>query len=141
MGTWHALHYPLKPGSEEKVKDIFRTSGRPDFDVKDADGAVVGRLLGTMAFVGREMAVRVIEVDGPLPLVAAHMSRQPEVRAFERELEQHLAVPRDMTTPDGARAFFREAALDCVLARRRDQPLDETPVGSNGKPSDENARR
>jgi hypothetical protein len=123
MSQWHALYYPLKAGSEEKVKELFKASGRPKFDVRNDQGEVVGRLLGTMAFVGKEMAVRVIEVEGPIPVVAAHMSRQPEVKAFERELEEHLAVPRDMVTPEGARAFFRDAALECVLARRHDQPL------------------
>jgi hypothetical protein len=121
--TWHALFYPLKSGSEEKVKDLFRTSGRPNFDVIDDGGRTVGRLLGTMAFVGKEMAVRVIEVEGSLREVAAHMSRQPEVRGFERQLEEHLAEPRDMTTPEGARQFFRDAALECVLHRRHDEPL------------------
>jgi len=121
MSTWHALFYPLKSGSEEKVRELFRTSGRPEFDVRDAGGERVGRLLGTMAFVGREMAVRVIEVEGPLPLVAAHMSRQAAVQAFERELEGHLAQPRDMSTPQGAREFFRLAALECVLSRRHDE--------------------
>lgn len=122
MGTWHALFYPLKPGVEEKVKDLFRTSGRPEFELKDADGKVIGKLLGTMAFVGNEMAVRVIEVEGPLPVVAAHMSRQPAVKEFERQLEELIAVPRDMGTPEGAREFFRRAALECVLSRRHDQP-------------------
>jgi hypothetical protein len=122
--TWHALFYPLKAGSEETVKELFRTSGRPRFEVRNDDGDVVGRLLGTMAFVGKEMAVRVIEVDGPLPMVAGHMSRQPEVREFERQLEEHLSRPRDMVTPEGARQFFRDAALECVLARRHDQPID-----------------
>ena len=128
MSQWHALFYPLKPGSEDAVKKLFRTSGRPGFDVRDEQGEVVGRLLGTMAFVGREMAVRVIEVEGALPLVAAHMSRQPEVRAFERELESHLSRPRDMMSPDGARQFFRDSALECVLNRRHDLPLDATAV-------------
>lgn len=125
MSQWHALFYPLKAGSEETVKELFRQSGRPTFDVSDGDGQVVGRLLGTMAFVGKEMAVRVIEVEGPLPMVAAHMSRQPEVKDFERQLEEHLARPRDMVTPEGARQFFRDAALECVLARRHDEPLSD----------------
>jgi hypothetical protein len=124
MSTWHALFYPLKPGSEEAVKELFRHSGRPQFDVHDEEGNAVGRLLGTMAFVGKEMAVRVIEVEGTLPMVAAHMSRQPAVRAFERELEEHLAKSRDMVSPEGARAFFRDAALECVLSRRHDEPLE-----------------
>ncbi len=123
MSTWHALFYPLKPGSEEKVKELFRNSGRPQFDVLDENGRKVGRLLGTMAFVGREVAVRVIEIEGALPQVAAHMSRQQAVREFERELEEHLAVPRDMLTPEGAREFFRNAALECVLHRRHDQEI------------------
>jgi SchA/CurD like domain-containing protein len=125
MSTWNALFYPLKPGSEDKVKELFRTSGRPEFEVRDQNGEVVGRLLGTMAFVGKEMAVRVMEVEGPLPLVAAHMSRQPAVRAFEVELEDHLAKERDMRTPQGAQAFFRDASLELVLSRRHDEPLAE----------------
>src|SRR3954468_7296995 len=103
MSTWNALFYPLKPGSEETVKELFRISGRPEFEVRDENGTVVGKLLGTMAFVGRELAVRVMEVEGPLPLVAAHMSRQPAVREFEVKLEEHLARGRDMRTPEGAR--------------------------------------
>jgi hypothetical protein len=128
MPQWHALFYPLKAGSEEEVKRLFRESGRPRFDVRDEDGAVTGQLLGTLAFVGKEMAVRVIEVDGPLSMVAAHMSRQPEVREFERQLEQYLSKPRDMLTPEGARQFFKEAALECVLSRRHDQPLESAAV-------------
>jgi SchA/CurD like domain len=126
MSQWHALFYPLTAGSEEEVKRLFRESGRPQFDVRNDDGEIAGRLLGTLAFVGKEMAVRVIEVDGSLPMVAAHMSRQPEVREFERQLEQHLSKPRDMLTPEGARQFFQEAALECVLSRRHDQPLETT---------------
>jgi hypothetical protein len=124
VSTWHALYYPLKPGSEEAVKELFRRSDRPRFDVSDENGDVVGRLLGTMVFVGKEMAVRVIEVEGPLPMVAAHMSRQPEVREFERQLEDHLTRPRDMRSPEGARQFFRDSALECVLNRRHDQPIE-----------------
>jgi hypothetical protein len=105
MSTWHALLYPIKAGSEETVKELFRNSGRPQFDITGPDGQVVGRLLATMAFVGKEAAIRVIHVDGPLPLVAAHMSRQPEVKEFERQLE-------------GARAFFQTAGMENVLIRQ-----------------------
>jgi hypothetical protein len=118
MSTWHALQYPIKRGSEEAVKELFRNSGRPSFEITSPDGKVVGRLLATMAFVGEGLAIRAIEVDGPLPLVAAHMSRQPEVREFEKQLEQHLTEGRDMVTPDGARAFFQKAGMENVLNRR-----------------------
>lgn len=122
MSTWHALYYPLRPGSEETVKGLFRLSGRPEHVMSDDGGRVVGRLLGTMAFVGRELAVRVVEVDGPLGLVAAHLNRQEPIREFERQLGDHLTVPRDMSTPAAARAFFRDAAMECVLVSRHDQP-------------------
>jgi hypothetical protein len=118
MSTWHALLYPIKEGSEEIVKELFRNSGRPQFEITAPDGTVVGKLLATMAFVGTGTAIRVIEVEGPLPVVAAHMSRQPEVREFERQLEEHLTVPRDMVTPEGARAFFQSAGMENVLIRR-----------------------
>lgn len=117
MSTWHALFYPIKAGSEETVKELFRNSGRPQFEITGPDGKVIGRLLATMAFVGTEAAIRVIHVDGPLPLVAAHMSKQPEVREFERQLEEHLTEPRDMLTPEGARAFFQRAGMENVLYR------------------------
>jgi hypothetical protein len=120
MSTWHALQYPIKAGSEETVKELFRNSGRPQFEITSPDGKVIGKLLATMAFVGKELAIRVIHVDGPLPLVAAHMSKQPEVREFEKQLEEHLTVPRDMVTPDGARAFFQLAGMENVLARQAD---------------------
>lgn len=118
MSTWHALFYPIKEGSEEIVKELFRKSGRPNFEIKDQNGEVVGRLLATMAFVGTGAAIRVIHVDGPLPVVAAHMSRQPEVREFERQLEEHLTEGRDMVSPEGARAFFRKAGMENVLNRQ-----------------------
>jgi hypothetical protein len=118
--TWHALLYKLKPGTEDAVAELFATSGRPEHEVLDDEGKPVGTLLRTVVFVGREVAVRVIEVEGHLPVVAAHMSRQEPVREFERAIEEHLAEPRDMVTPEGARRFFVEAGLRCVLNRTAD---------------------
>ncbi len=117
---WFALLYQLKPGSKESVADLFRRSGRPDHDVRDDSGQIVGRLLRTIVFVGEEACVRVIEVEGDIGTVARHMSRQPEIKEFEREVEQYLAVGRDMVTPEGAQAFFRKAGMDCVIHRRHD---------------------
>ena len=118
MSQWHGLVYKLKRGSEPQVEELFRKSGRPDHDVRDDEGARKGRLLRTIVLMGEGLAIRVIEVEGDISDVAAHMSRQKEVREFEREIEKHLAVPRDMVTPDGARTFFRESGLRCVLDRR-----------------------
>jgi hypothetical protein len=62
----------------------------------------------------------VIEVEGDIRTVARHMSRQAEIRDFEREIESHLMVPRDMSSPGGAQAFFQTAGMECVLYRRHD---------------------
>jgi SchA/CurD like domain-containing protein len=115
-----ALLYKLKPGHEDAVTELFKNSGRPDHEVKDDDGNVVGRLLTTIVFVGKEAAVRVIEVEGDMQQVAGHVSRQEEVRDFERQVEEHLAVPRDLSNPEGAREFFQRWGMRNVLIRRAD---------------------
>lgn len=122
MSQWLALLYRLKPGHSDEVAELFRQSGRPQHEVKDEDGNVVGQLLTTMAFVGQEEAVRVIEVEGDFRSVPAHMSRQPEVKAFEAAIEPLLSEPRDMVSPEGARAFFQRSGMRNVLIRRHDDP-------------------
>jgi hypothetical protein len=133
VSEWLALLYPLKAGHEEAVAKIFRESGRPSHTVLDAEGNEVGRLLRTLVFVGAEKAVRVIEVEGSLQLVSAHVSRQPSVREFEAKVEEHLAEPRDMTTPDGARAFFAAAGMQLVL-HRTDQDGDQAGQQAGDEP-------
>ena len=120
MSTWLALLYKMKPGFEEEVTNLFQSSGRPDHEVRDDDGNVVGRLLTTMVFVGKEAAVRVIEVEGDVRVVAGHISRQPEVKVFEEGVEQYLAEPRDLSNPEGAREFFQRSGMRNVLIRRHD---------------------
>lgn len=121
MSTWLALMYKLRPETEKEVTELFQQSGRPEHDVQDDDGNVVGLLLTTIVFVGRELAVRVIEVDGDVRVVARHMSRQPEVKEFEDRIEEYLAEPRDMRSPEGAQEFFRRSGMTCVLLRRHDE--------------------
>ena len=103
------------------MEELFHNSGRPEHDVLNDAGAVVGQLLTTLVFVGAGTCVRVIEVEGDLRDVARHMGRQPQVRKFEEEIEQYLAVPRDMRTPEGAQQYYREAGMRCVLIRRHDE--------------------
>jgi len=114
---WMALFFELKPGHEDAVEELFKNSGRPEHDVRDEDGNVVGKLLRTIVFVGKEKAVRVIEVEGDIMAVSRHMSRQQEVIELEAALEEHLAQPRDMVTPEGAMQFFANAGMRCVLDR------------------------
>jgi hypothetical protein len=116
--SWFALLYKLKPGSETAVTELFQESGRPDHDVTDDEGNVVGTLLRTMVFMGTGACVRVIEVAGDLSVVARHMGRQATVRAFEEGIEPHLAEPRDMRSPAGAQEFFASAGMRLVLDRQ-----------------------
>jgi uncharacterized protein YbjT (DUF2867 family) len=118
---WFGLLYKLKPGTESKVEEIFGSSGRPQHEIRAEDGTVKGQLLRTLVFIGKEVAVRIIFVEGDLREVAMHISRQPQVKEFERRIEEYLAVPRDLLTPEGAQKFFREAGLRCILARERDK--------------------
>ena len=120
MSTWLALLYKMKPGFEDEVTNLFTSCGRPDHDGRDEEGNVVGRLLTTMVFVGKEAAVRVIEVEGDVRVVAGHISQQDEVKEFERGIEQYLAEPRDLSNPEGARAFFQRSGMQNVLIRRHD---------------------
>ena len=120
MSTWLALLYKMKPGFEEEVTSLFQGSGRPDHEVRDEEGNVVGRLLTTMVFVGKDAAVRVIEVEGDVRVVAGHISRQDEVKAFEQGVEQFLSEPRDLSNPEGAREFFQRSGMRNVLIRRHD---------------------
>jgi len=120
MSQFWALMWDIKPGSEETVAKLFEDYGRPDFEVTDDDGNVIGKLLSTQVFLKDTTVVRVIEVEGDFAAVARHMARQPAIRALEAELDKHIAVPRDMSTPEGARAFFQSAMMRPLAARRAD---------------------
>jgi hypothetical protein len=120
MSQFWALMWDIKPGSEQRVADLFAEYGRPDFDVTDDEGKPVGKLLSTQVFLKDHTIVRVIEVEGNFADVAKHMARQPAIRELERQLDEHLAQPRDMSTPEGARAFFQSSMMRPLIARRAD---------------------
>jgi hypothetical protein len=121
MSNWHGLVYPLKPGSESAVEAAFQTTDHPKLEVNDEAGNPVGKLLGTLAFIGKEVAVRIIEIEGSPREVSAHMGRQPQARVFQGQLQPHLSVARDLGSLDSMRAFFMHATLECVLDRRDGQ--------------------
>lgn len=126
MSQWLALRYKLKPGTEEDVTRIFQEAGHPDPDVRDDDGNVVGKLIITLVFMGEELAIRVMEMEGTdFRAVAKHIGRQPEVGEFERAIEPYLAEPRDLSTPEGAQKFFRGAGLHNIITRRRSDYRDD----------------
>jgi hypothetical protein len=121
MSEVWALMWDVKPGSEEAVKQLFADYGRPDHVVKDADGNETGLLVSTMVFMKDQTVVRIMEIEGAtFPEVAAHMGKQPAIRELEEKLDEHLANPRDMSTPEGARDFFISSMMQTLAVRRHD---------------------
>lgn len=123
MTSWHAIVYPIRPGTEDAVAKLFRGGERVSTEIHGPDGAVVARLLHTMVFVGNGKAMRLIEFEGELSQVIAHLRSQPAARALQAGLNDYLAVPPEAREPRNLPSFFRDAALECVLVRRHDEPI------------------
>ncbi len=121
MSQVFALTFTVKPGSEERVADLFKKSGRPDHVIRDADGEPIGKLLRTRVFMSGNRIVRVVDSEQDVFTVASHMRQQQEVIDLERELEEFLEEPRDMSTPEAAADFFANAMMSCVLDRSSDE--------------------
>ena len=123
MAQYFALMWDVKPGTEDQVRELFHNYGRPDYAIKDPEGNVVGTLLSTQVFMKGNTVVRVVETtDGvTLPVVGQHMGRQPAIRALEDELDSLVAVPRDMSTPEGAAKFFISSFMELLVSRRSDE--------------------
>lgn len=108
----YAITFRVKPESIEKVRELLSSYRPPEWVTPDGT-----RLLGTSIFMKDDVVVRVIEIEGNLPSVMVHLARQPSIQALERELDQHLAEPRDMRSSKGARAFFQKAMMQHVATR------------------------
>jgi hypothetical protein len=122
MSQFWGLMWNVKPGTEQTVEELFRNSGRPEHDIRGADGSIRGKLLQTMVFLKGNTIVRIIEFEGcDLPEVAMHMRRQQAIVDLERALDDLVEIPRDMSTPEKAQQFFRESSMRCILHRRHDQ--------------------
>jgi hypothetical protein len=120
MANYFAITWTVKPGSEDFVREAFKNYGRPDHDVKDQEGNVVGKLLSTQVFMKGNRIVRAIEFEGSIADLAPHMGRQPAIRELEDKLDEVLETPRDMSTPEGARKYFMETAMETLINRRWD---------------------
>jgi hypothetical protein len=109
----HALLFRVKPGSESAVAEILASYESPSTHIDDTS-----RLIGTTVFMHGDMVVRVMEIEGDLGSVAAHLSGQPAIQAVEARLNDHLAQPRDMSDPQSARASFGRARMSRVAEQR-----------------------
>jgi SchA/CurD like domain len=123
MAQYWALMWDIKPGTQDAVRQAFKEYGRPDHTIRDDDGNEVGTLLSTQVFMKDNTVIRVVETtdDVPLPVLGAHMGRQPAIRELEDKLDQYVAEPRDMSTSDGARAFFIKSTMELLVTRRHDE--------------------
>ncbi|GLZ42037.1 SchA/CurD-like domain-containing protein [Actinokineospora sp. NBRC 105648] len=114
----HALTFPVRPGTEDRVRRVLGSYPRPETEI--GGGA---RLLGTSVFLWANRVLRVLDVTGPLPVVMRHLSEQPAIRRTEQELNPLLVEPRDLTDPQAARAFFTRAMMRRVVHRVTDPEL------------------
>ena len=121
MSQHFALMWTVRPGTEEQVKEIFRNYGRPDPVVRDKDGNVTGKLLGTQVFIKGNVVVRVMEVEGSMAAVSSHLGRQPAVQEVEAKLDEVIEDARDMSTQEGATKFFMDKSMECLVARKMDE--------------------
>ena len=123
MAQYWALMWDVKPGTEDTVRELFHNYGRPDHTIRDQDGNEVGTLLSTQVFMKGNTVVRVVETtDGvPLPVIGQHMGKQPAIRDLEDKLDELVAEPRDMSTPQGAATFFINSSMELLVSRRHDE--------------------
>lgn len=121
----HALTFAVRPGTEPEVEQILSGYPRPQTEI--GDGA---RLLGTTVFLWGARVVRMMETEGPLPLVLRHLAVQPAIRATEEALNPLLAEPRNLRDPGAAAAFFRRAMMRPVVHRVTDPARLAASAGS-----------
>lgn len=108
----YAITFRIKPGTVDQVKNLLASYAPPDGVTPDGT-----RLLSTSVFVKDDVVVRMMEIDGNLASVMAHLAEQPSVQSLEHQLDQYLAEPRDVSTPEGAQSFFRRAMMEHVTTR------------------------
>jgi SchA/CurD like domain len=104
----YALSFTVKPGTEPQVAELLRTYRRPPAAATPGGPPLLHR---TSVFMVGQRVVRVIDVSGSLGTVMRHLAAQPQIRAVEAALDPFLSSPRDLTSPEGVRAFLHSALL------------------------------
>ncbi|MCP2341090.1 SchA/CurD-like domain-containing protein [Actinomadura rupiterrae] len=109
---YQAITYRVKPGHEDEIAEIFSDFRRvDDAELRDEDGTVVGRLLGTGLFIKDDVMVRVIHYEGDFVAVARKMAAQSGVHSAEAKLAPFLAQERDTSTPEAFGKYFRDSLM------------------------------
>ena len=115
-----ALLFTVRPGTEEKVAEIFRTYGRPS-----VQASTDTRLVSTSVFMKDNIVVRVFDIEGQLEDAMAFLPQQEAIRKLEQELNPLLEYPRDFANSDDAKRFFQRALMTRVTHREAGRPLGE----------------
>ncbi|MFJ8648280.1 SchA/CurD-like domain-containing protein [Streptomyces sp. NPDC093546] len=108
-----ALSFTVRPDATERAAEALAGYRAPETRVDERT-----RLLATTVFLGGNRVLRVADLTGDVGAALRHLSAQPTVRAVERALDPLLTEPRDLSNPEGARAFFSRAMLHCAGPRR-----------------------
>lgn len=117
MSERYAITFRCKPGTEETVAKLFGEYDRPVPEIDDET-----RLISTTVFMHGQTIVRVLEVEGDLIKVIKHLQTQPAVREVEDKLTPYMDEERDLSTPEGAAAFFMKAMMTRVTHRVAGEP-------------------
>lgn len=125
----YALTFTVKPGSEPDVARILSGYGRPAAGQRPGGPALLRR---TSVFLAGNRVIRVIDVDGKLGDVMAHLGSQPMIKAVEAALDPYLEEPRDLSGTDGALAFLHRALLPVVHDRHTPADLLPDTPGDGG---------
>src|SRR3954454_3290684 len=106
-----AIMFRVRPGTQETVQELLRTYDSPRKVIDDEN-----RLVSTSVFMKEGLIVRMIEIEGSLPRLMAHMAQDANIQYVERELDKYLVEEdrRDTSTPAGAREFFSRALMQTV---------------------------
>ncbi|MGK5552508.1 SchA/CurD-like domain-containing protein [Actinomadura kijaniata] len=109
-----AVMFRVRPGTEDKVRELL-SGYEPPRQLDDGEN----RLVSTSVFMKDGLVVRMIEIEGELPALMRHLSRDPSIQRVERELDRYLVEEdrRDMSSPEGARDFFLRAMMETVTTR------------------------
>ena len=121
MGDWWALMWDVKPGSEEEVQELFKNYKSPDPIVKDEEGNEKGKLLRTVVFMKGQTIVRAVEIEGRAARRGGASGAAARDQELEEKLDPHLAEPRDMSDPDGARNFFIKSIMQTLVVKQLDE--------------------
>jgi hypothetical protein len=114
----YALYFTCKPGTEDEVAAILSSYDRP-VPYIDEDT----RLMSTSIFMHGNVIVRVLDIEGDLIKAVQHLGRQPAIQDVEAKLSPFMEEPRDMSTPEGAAAFFMKAMMKRVTHRVAGEPV------------------